>query len=162
MNKHLQYGAYVLRHKYFVAVECFKAGLIWRGLVHDLSKFLPQEWFPYVESFYGGYGKNQPDHVKQTFDRAWLHHQKCNDHHWQWWVLPKDEGSLKPLPMGRQALLEMLCDWKGAGAAQGNKGGWLEVREWYEKNKDKMTLHPETRRTVRMLINYMARRQEKR
>ncbi len=28
-------------------------GLIWQGITHDWSKFLPSEWIPYAEYFYG-------------------------------------------------------------------------------------------------------------
>jgi len=152
MIKHLRYLHYVLRHKYYVLRECWKHGLIWRGLTHDLSKFLPSEWLPYANYFYGkahtvrdetGYYK-PTDTGDARFDFAWLLHQKRNDHHWQWWILPEDEGGIKVLPMSREARLEMLCDWIGAGLAQGTPG----TRAWYLKNKDKMLLHPETRAWV--------------
>ena len=29
----------ILRHKYYVGIECFKLGLYWQGITHDLSKF---------------------------------------------------------------------------------------------------------------------------
>ena len=51
--KHFKYASYVLRHKLFVGLECFKVGLFWRGLVHDLSKLRPSEWLPYARHFYG-------------------------------------------------------------------------------------------------------------
>ena len=52
MGKHLKYAGYVFRHKFYVALACFKQGLYWRGLTHDMSKFLPTEWTPYAEFFY--------------------------------------------------------------------------------------------------------------
>lgn len=95
--KHLKYLCYVLRHKWFVLIECCKLGISWRGIVHDLSKFTPTEWFPYVEKFYGdrpsprdATGAYDPLSVGGLFDRAWLHHQHYNDHHWQWWILRGD------------------------------------------------------------------------
>jgi hypothetical protein len=54
MNKHWNYFKYILKHKYYCFIECWKLGIPWRGIVHDLSKFRPCEWFPYVEYFYGG------------------------------------------------------------------------------------------------------------
>lgn len=54
MNKHLQYLRYVVKHKFCTLVECYKLGILWRGIIHDLSKFSPSEWSPYVEWFYGG------------------------------------------------------------------------------------------------------------
>lgn len=146
MSKHLKYLSYLLRHKWFV----FQAGLkikapIWRLLIHDWSKFLPCEWFPYVESFYGGYGKDRPQKVQEAFDRAWLHHQHLNPHHWQHWVLREDSGAIRPLDMPDHFILEMVADWAGAGRAI--TGKW-EAKEWYEKNAEKMHLSPKTETLV--------------
>jgi hypothetical protein len=153
--KHLKYLSYVLRHKWFVFVECYKLGILWRGIVHDLSKFLPSEWFPYVEYFYGDFGvKNQcpakwtereSHQVKKNFDYAWLLHQKRNKHHWQWWLLQNDSDGLIILDMPLKYRKEMLADWIGAGIAITGK---REVESWYLENKDKMRLHPDTREWI--------------
>ena len=50
-----KYLQYVIKHKYYVMIECFKVGLYWRGLVHDMSKFRPSEFIPYARYFYGDY-----------------------------------------------------------------------------------------------------------
>lgn len=150
--KHLKYMSYVLRHKWFVFVECARRGLIWRGIIHDLSKFLPSEWKPYANFFYGGKPtvRDSTGYYKPTdtgdaaFDMAWLYHQKRNDHHWQWWVLPEDDGGMKILPMSPKARTEMLCDWMGAGKAQGKP----DTAAWYLKNKGNMIIHPKTRRFI--------------
>lgn len=156
MRAYLKYLSYVLRHKWFVFVECCKEGIPWRGIVHDLSKLLPGEFIPYARYFYGredtirrdktGYYK-PTDTGDKAFDFAWLLHQKRNKHHWQWWILPEDEGGVKVLPMPEVYRKEMICDWKGAGKAQGKKGP-NECREWYQVNKTKMQLHPETRKWI--------------
>lgn len=39
---------------------------------------------------------------------------------------------------------EMLADWRGAGKAQGKP----DAKAWYEKNKNNMLLHPETRQWI--------------
>ena len=137
--------------------ECFGHGLYWQGLVHDNSKFRPDEWFPYVHFFYGkqkeirgetGYYK-PTDTGDKAFDFAWLLHQKRNRHHWQWWILPEDEGGIKVIEMSRKDKIEMLCDWIGAGKAQGHfspKDDYLrETRNWWKANNHKMQLHPKTR-----------------
>ncbi len=101
MKAHLAYAGYVLRHKWFVFVECCKLGIPLAGIIHDWSKFLPSEWIPYVHFFYGRDGqrvqrRDSTGYYKPTdtgdaaFDFAWLLHQKRNAHHWQWWVLPED------------------------------------------------------------------------
>ena len=160
--KHLRYLSYVLRHKWYVLVECWKAGLYWRGITHDLSKFRPSEWFPYTNHFYGPQPQERDEtgYYKPTdtgdiqFDFAWLLHQKRNRHHWQWWILPEDEGGFKVMRMPDRDVIEMVCDWRGAGRAQGyvDEAGRPEVVAWYEKNKDRMRLHVMSRRLVERLI----------
>jgi hypothetical protein len=141
--KYLKYLRYILLHKWYVMVECFKVGLYWRGLKHDISKFLPSEFFLYLDFFYGKY----PFVKNPDFDFAWLLHQKRNDHHWQWWILYQDENDTEVIPMSYGARLEMICDWIGASKAQG-KDGIEETREWYLKNKDKMVFSDITRKLV--------------
>ena len=160
---YLRYLRYILRHRWYVMVECFKFGLIKRGLLHDLSKFLPSEFLPYAKFFYGKKGsgikkgRNETGYYKPTdtgdsaFDFAWLLHQKRNRHHWQWWVLPEDGGGLKILSMPRLDILEMICDWKGAGKAQGHFEP-DECQKWYQKNKDKLQLHPRTRNLIEFFL----------
>jgi len=155
--KFIKYLSYMLRHKWFVMIECFKLGLYWQGLVHDLSKFRLDEFIPYVNYFYGkkqiirdktGYYK-PTDTGDDAFDFAWLLHQKRNRHHWQWWILLEDSGAIKILPMPKKYILEMIYDWKGAGKAQRND---TPVREWYLKNKNKMQLHKETEKILEELL----------
>lgn len=43
---------------------------------------------------------------------------------------------------------EMLADWFGAGRAYNEDWTPLEPRKWYEKNRDKMILHADTRAWV--------------
>jgi hypothetical protein len=143
LNKHLKYAWYVLRHKWYVLVECHKAGILWRGIVHDLSKLSPSEWIPYVNKFYGD--SPLTPYGEQCFDAAWLHHQKRNKHHWQYWMLQEDSGKQKTLPMPDVYQKEMLCDWRGAGRAIKGRD---ETKEWYLANKDKMQLHPDTREWI--------------
>lgn len=150
---HCKYWWYVVRHRFFVFVECCKLGIPLRGFLHDRSKYRPSEWFPYVGFFHGKgktFKRDKTGYYKPTdtgdsaFDFAWLLHQKRNDHHWQWWILPSDEGGVKVLPMSSQARREMLADWKGAGRAQHRP----DTRAWYLANWYKLQLHPDTRAWV--------------
>ena len=147
--KHLKYLSYVVRHRWFVFVECVKLGVVWRGLVHDLSKFLPDEWFPYASYFYdpapdGGHRPRQ----KEAFDLAWLKHQHRNPHHWQYWRLREDDGGTKLIPMPPKYVKEMLADWRGAGKAQ----GFDSVGPWYAKNQHRIELHEESRDLLHSLM----------
>lgn len=160
--KHLKYLSYVVRHKWFVFIECVKMGLLWRGLVHDLSKFRWGEWWPYAWSFNGPWKYNErPQWLVDAFNEAWLKHQHRNPHHWQHWVLigdvlsplegydPKDNAQCLPMPYVYR--MEMIADWRGAGRAQGHG---LDTLSWYAKNRDNMRLHPETRELVESEVGY--------
>jgi len=121
------------------------------GLLHDLSKLKFSELIPYTRCFYADDGSSQynPD---QWFDQALNQHQKANKHHWQYWVLFEDSGKVLALPMTQRYIEEMVADWMGAGRAI--TGKW-EVKEWYEKNKEKMLLHTDTKERVEKLLNLL-------
>lgn len=151
LRAHIAYGWYVIRHKWYVFIECCKLGIPWRGLVHDWHKLLPSEWFPYVYFFHNADGTKRQVRDKtgyyepdSAFDRAWFLHQKRAFHHWQSWCFPDTNGALKVIPMPDAYRREMLADWRGAGRAQGTP----DVRAWYLAHEDKMRLHPETREWV--------------
>jgi hypothetical protein len=50
--------------------------------------------------------------------------------------------------MAETDVREMVADWMGAGRALGKP----DTRGWYEANKDKQQLHPETRALVERLL----------
>jgi|SRR6185369_12373856 len=155
MTRHLAYLKYVLIHKWYVFLACLKLGVpTWIAILHDWDKFLPDEWFPYARFFHNPDGskrqkRDKTGYYKPTdtgsvdFDQAWLFHARRNKHHWQYWVLATEDGE-KIYPIPEQCMREMLADWIGAGKAQGTPNTW----EWYEQNKDKIKLHPDTRTWV--------------
>ena len=105
---------------------------------HDISKWDDEEYFAYCEYFYG---KNKTQEVEDDFDYAWLHHQHNNPHHWQHWILREDDGNLKALEMEYISVIEMVADhWSFSWV----KGDLFEIFNWYDKNKSKMVLHPNT------------------
>ncbi len=53
MKKHVRYLKYVLKHKLYVLRAAISLGIVWRGLLHDLSKFRPDEWRPYANWYFG-------------------------------------------------------------------------------------------------------------
>lgn len=139
MIKHLRYLKYLLRHKLFVGWECLKVGLFWEALVHDLSKFRPIEWNGYVARFASG-----NDYHGMAGDiryyLAWNDHQKRNNHHWQHFIMIRDNGETEVLPMPHRARLHMLCDWRGMGKSLGKP----DIKGWYLSQRHIIRLHPET------------------
>ena len=166
MRAHWAYLKYVVRHKWFVFVAGRRVkSPLWRLIIHDWSKFLPCEWFPYVAQFYGrkptedeeritynlGISIKTRAEIKADFNAAWNHHQKSNKHHWQYWILinDSDEPKIRPQPMPVSYVREMVADWMGAGRAI--TGKW-DVQTWYTDNRDKIILHDHTRRLVEHIL----------
>lgn len=150
MKRYWSYLKYVLRHKYFVMIACKMLKLHPRvGLLHDISKFRLTEFIPYANCFYKSDGTGQ--YVEsEEFTEAWNHHQKRNKHHWQYWVITWDRGISEPIQMPLKYVQEMVADWMGTGRAI--TGKW-EVKEWYNKNKETIQLHPISRLDVETLLN---------
>jgi len=162
MSQQFKYAKYLFRHKWFVFVAGLKTKApLWRLIIHDWSKFLWCEWKPYSDYFYGEKARLQKEEwddfrywmaaqkYYDAFDRAWLHHQHRNPHHWQHWVLREDSGATKLLPMPEHFVREMVADWMGAGRAINGK--W-ETAAWYAKNRDKIQLNEGTRLLVEKLL----------
>lgn len=127
----------LMAHKLYVLMAGLKTGVpVWRLVVHDWTKFLPIEFGPYARYFFA-------EGDKQPFDYAWLHHQKHNPHHWQYWILVYDEEipQTVSLPMPETYVREMIADWTGASKAY--TGSW-DIAEWVNENGPQMILHDDT------------------
>lgn len=163
MVRYDKYLMYVLRHKWFVMIECFKKGLFIKGLFHDSDKFLPSSFIPYAKRFYGK-GKDIKSGRDKTgyynpflnsehdFQIALKNHVHRNKHHWQYWVhITKTNDDLfVTYPMSEKDIIEMICDWKGAGRAQGNMN--YSPKEWFEINRKNMILHEDTIKIINDLL----------
>ena len=124
MGKYIKYIRTILIHKWYVFIECCKQGIIWRGIVHDLSKFSPSEFIASAR-YYNGESNNL------QYQYAWLHHIAHNKHHWEYWVdwnFSTGEYVLTDIPL--KYLKEMYADIVGASKAY-NKGKF-DVREPYK------------------------------
>ena len=161
---YLKYLLYVVKHKWFVFIECAKLRHPLLGILHDWSKFRPSEFIPYARYFYGEYPSVKEiygdarfhislfqEDIEQRFDKAWLLHIHRNKHHWQYWILQEDDGPKKLIPIPPKYLLEMIADWRGAGKAINGKDNTLE---WYEQNKDIIQLRKINRIFVEQNLHY--------
>src|SRR5690606_14446168 len=104
----------------------------------------PDEWGPYAEYFYGVELDlwSEQFERERNFDAAWLKHQHRSPHHWQYWLLQRDDGTVDALPMPDRYRREMLADWRAAGRALSGRD---DTASWYERHAEAMILHPETR-----------------
>ena len=97
----------VLRHKHKVLVHCAKCGILWRGIVHDLSKFSPTEFFESVKYYQGNRSPIGVCRRATGMSRAWLHHKGRNKHHIEYWTdFDMPENPMMPYT----SAVECVCD----------------------------------------------------
>ena len=160
MKDQIAYLKYVLRHRHFVYAEGRKLRVSPIQLFfHDMSKFSPTEWLPYVHFFYNKNGtarekRDRRGYLKPVdtgdpkFEAAWFHHIKHNKHHWQYWYIPGHAGG-HAVPIPEKYLREMVADWRGANRAQGGDG---DIQKWYNEHARSLLLTDEDRYKVVSII----------
>ena len=131
--------------------ELFTGGIDYKRVIltHDQSKFEPDEYYAYDAYFYGA---DKSQKVLDDFNRAWLLHIHRNPHHWQHWVLIKDEPdegeTLLEIPY--EQIIAMICDWWSFSWKDGNLN---EIFNWYDNHKDYIKLNVNTRATVEDILD---------
>ena len=111
----------VNKHCREVRKLCFKCGLYWQGLVHDLSKYSPTEFWRGVRFWTGKASPHVGERKEYGYSEAWLHHHNKNKHHAEYWV-DIVNGESEPIEMPFKYLVEMICDRVAASKVYlGNK-----------------------------------------
>ena len=132
----------VTRHRWVVFKLCCKAGIPWRGLVHDLSKFSPTEFWESVKYYNGSMSPILFAKRKQGYSKAWLHHKGRNKHHpeyWVDWALPQ-----KAIIMPYKYAVEMVCDKMAAGIVYNGKDWKQDTQiKYYMKERETSIVHPQ-------------------
>jgi hypothetical protein len=148
----------ITTHKYYVFKNCYKAGLIWRGIKHDLSKYSPTEFLESVRYFSGN--RSPIDNCKEVngWSKAWMHHKGRNTHHYEYWQDNFDKGG-EPLQMPYEDALEMVCDYIAAGQAYMKKDFSYsgEYDWWLNKTARGIAMHPKTLQFVDLMLRVMKR-----
>ena len=143
----------VLTHKRWVFYYASRLGYTWRGIVHDLSKFSPTEFFESVKYWTG---KRSPILVakeKAGISYAWLHHRGRNRHHYEYWIDKLDQGGV-PHKIPFEYVVEMICDWLAACRTYTKSGDNIFAKEyeWWEKNADKAKIHNDTKHFINKIL----------
>lgn len=113
---------------------------------HDRSKYSEDEFRGYCNHWYPLDGSNvKHDSNKpegdSDYDYAWSHHQHNNPHHSQYWLIVRDDGSIKALDMPLKYICELLCDW---GSFHYNDPNDPTANEWWNENKQKFIMSDKT------------------
>ena len=128
----------VNKHRFLVFKLSIKAGIPFRGLVHDLSKYSPTEFFESVKYYKGSYSPISACKKENGYSKAWLHHKGRNKHHHEYWYDYAAPNQAALIPYKYTA--EMICDTLAAGMTyQGKK--WTNDYQLKYYLKDRKTKH---------------------
>ena len=117
----------ITRHRHLVCQGCFKVGLYWQGLTHDLSKYTPVEFSVGAKYYQGNRSPNSAERLEKGYSASWMHHKGRNKHHWEYWTdLSLETMTYAPVPMPRRYLAEMVMD-RIAACKTGRYGFYSDV-----------------------------------
>jgi len=153
----------IARHKWLVFVLAIKCGIAWRGLVHDLSKYSPEEFIPGMRYFQGTRSPNEKERELHGYSSAWLHHKGRNKHHFEYWndVNPKTK-QYEPVEMPLVYLKEMFCDRVAASKVYNGKNYTDDCAlRYYQRGRGRESMHEKTAETLEMWLSCLAENGEK-
>lgn len=145
MNKYVSHFKTITLHKYYVFKFMCNAGLPIQGLIHDMSKYHPVEFFSSARYFSGDRSPIDNEKVEKGYSLAWQHHKGHNPHHPEYWLDNLTKPGEEPIPiiMPYSYAVEMICDWLAAGIVY-EKEAWTHdtPMNWFKNVGCKRRIHP--------------------
>lgn len=98
------------KHRLHVFLNCLRCGYPFRGLVHDLSKYSPTEFFNSAKYYQGISSPVYAQRKKEDwYSTICIHHTRRNRHHFEYWVdFFKGDIVLRKMPLSFE--VEYGCD----------------------------------------------------
>ena len=153
----------ITRHRWLVRKNCFRVGLIWQGLTHDLSKYTPTEFKVGAKYFQGNKSPNGAEREEKGYSEAWIHHKGRNRHHFEYWNdFNRESKRYESVPMPRKYLVEMVMDRRAACMVyQGDKYTDGSALAYFNRSVDQSLMHPELKRQLGYILTMLAEQGEK-
>lgn len=153
----------ITKHRHKVISHCFKAGVPIRGLLHDLSKYSPEEFFQGAKYYLGTRSPNEGERHDRGYSIAWMHHKGRNKHHFEYWTDYNPKSKLvEPVKMPVKYVKEMFCDRVAASKIyQGKNYTDKHPLEYFLNAKGRRIIHPETSDFLEKLLTILAENGEK-
>lgn len=147
----------VNKHRWYVFKLSIKAGIPLRGLLHDLSKYSPTEFFEGVKYYTDG--KKSP--IKKCksdtgYSKAWLHHKGRNKHHFEYWY---DFNTTNNTPiMPYKYFVELICDNVSACLSYKGKNASLDDQlNYFINRKDLEYMNEDMKNTIIKIYTKLAK-----
>ena len=144
----------ITRHKILVAKGCFKLGLYYQGIMHDMSKYSPTEFLVGGKYYQGTASPNNAERMEKGISMSWLHHKGRNKHHFEYWVdYNMKSHKNEPVEMPYNYVAEMYCDRLAASKIyNGDKYKQTDPLEYFVRRKSSRIIHPKTSDEIEKLL----------
>ncbi|MBR7081834.1 MAG: catalase [Oscillospiraceae bacterium] len=152
----------ITAHRRIVIKHCFKCGIGWRGLMHDLSKYGPEEFFVGARHYLGDRSPNEGERADYGYSKAWMHHKGRNKHHFEYWADydPKTRV-MTPVKMPLKYVIEMFCDRVAASKIyRGKSYTDADALNYFMRGTKTRAIHPDTSALLLKLLNMLAEKGE--
>lgn len=164
MAQPLKHFITITKHRHAVIRHCFKAGIGFQGLFHDLSKYTPTEFIQGARHYQGTRSPNEGERETIGYSKAWMHHKGRNKHHFEYWTdYDIKDKQMKGMPMPDRYLIEMFCDRVAASKTYLGKDYKLESSlQYFENGRQRRgnLIHPETSEKLEFLLRMLAKEGE--
>ena len=153
----------ITKHRWLVRQGCFKVGLFWQGLTHDLSKYSRTEFSVGAKYFQGTRSPNAAEREDKGFSEAWMHHKGRNRHHYEYWSdMSPVTKVYAPVPMPRKYLVEMVMDRRAACKVyEGKNYSDGSALAYFEKSRERTLMNEQTRQELGYLLTMLRDQGEK-
>jgi len=127
--------------------NCFRVGLYSRGLLHDLSKYSPVEFWAGAKYYMGNRSPNTAQREAEGYSEAWMHHKGRNRHHFEYWTdFQKGKEGYCPVPMPREYLIESVMDRIAACKIYKKQSYYPGCElDYLLRSQESRLMHPETK-----------------
>ena len=154
----------ITKHRCLVMCGCFRVGLYWQGLVHDLSKYSVTEFRSGMKYYQGTRSPNTAEREDKGYSEAWMHHKGRNRHHYEYWTdMNRKTRNYESIPMPRKYLVEMVMDRLAACKVyQGKDYTQGSALAYFAKSRERELMHPDTKQELEYILTMLQDEGEKR
>ncbi len=147
----------ITHHRNLVMLGCFRVGLVWQGLTHDLSKYSPTEFLVGAKYYQGTRSPNAAEREEKGYSDAWIHHKGRNRHHYEYWTdMSRQTKQYEAVPMPRRYLVEMVMDRRAACMVyQGENYTDGSALEYFDGSREKHLMHPQTQKELSYILTML-------
>ena len=151
-------------HRWLVMLGCFRVGLYWQGLTHDLSKYSRVEFGAGAKYYQGVRSPNAAEREDKGYSEAWMHHKGRNRHHYEYWTdMNMQTKRYESVPMPRKYLVEQVMDRRAACMVyQGKNYHPGSELEYLMNSRERLLMHDKNRQQLEYILTMLRDKGEER